>query len=64
VKAQSLDKNRPNQGIIRKTHQHDITKKLTYYVKESAMWIVLCDVLVAGVMIEFLICINQFLTIH
>jgi hypothetical protein len=28
------------------------------------MWIVLCDVLVAGVMIEFLICINQFLTIQ
>jgi len=27
------------------------------------MWIVLCDVLV-GVMIEFLICINQFLNIQ
>jgi hypothetical protein len=33
VKAQSIDKNRPNQGIIRKTHQHDIRKKLSYYVK-------------------------------
>ncbi len=32
VKVHSLDKDRPNQRIIRKTHQHGNRKKLADYV--------------------------------